>query len=63
MKATITNLIFITLLLLINYKNVTANTWEFSMEVTSNGTTLIGGVPIYLYYVDDVSHGFLTPFR
>lgn len=63
MKKIIVNLVFLLLTITLGYNKGTANWWEFGMKVTSNGTTLISGVPIYLYRIDDVSYGFLTSFR
>ncbi|MDE3058426.1 MAG: hypothetical protein KGJ59_10770, partial [Bacteroidota bacterium] len=63
MKKIIQNLIFVMLLLVECYNQGVAETWEFGMKVTSNGTTLITGAPIKLYYQNDVDYGFLSIFR
>jgi len=41
---------------------VYGNTWEWSMLVTSNGSTPISA-QVYLYRMSDVSSGLLTPYR
>ncbi len=38
------------------------NTWEWSMLVTSNGSTPVSA-QVYLYRMSDVSSGLLTPYR